>query len=497
MVAALLSVGSIFAGYRIERLLGVGGMGTVYLARNPDLPRSEALKVLAADLSCDPDFRARFIREADVAAGLDHPNIVSVHQRGQSEGQLWIAMQYVEGTNADEALRAVRITAARAVYIVGEIAKALDYSHQRGVVHRDVKPANFLLSQSAGSEERVLLGDFGIARALDATELTSTGSVLATFSYAAPELLAGQGFDGRADLYSLGCALFRLLTGTVPFPVNGGVAAAIAAHLHQPPPKVSDRVPGLSMEMDAVIATAMAKDPARRFASARDLAHAAAQALHERSTIGWSQQSPAPRGISYDAAQGLPEATQGWPSRQHPGGPAAVTTSPPVHGWPHSLPSAAPHRRPRRWLWAAMAAVVVAAAAIAATTMTSHPLKPTPPTITHASPSATTRQSPDEVARATLDDIIQGDDTGVTARFDPTMQSALSAQALGQAWTNYQQALGSYQSHGDPQDVQRGDLTVVNMPLQMEREPGQFRLTVHPDGTIAGLYLLRQGVAVP
>jgi eukaryotic-like serine/threonine-protein kinase len=163
---AMLSVGSVVAGYRIERVLGSGGMGAVYLATNPTLPRYDALKVLNPQLSGNPDFRARFAREADIAARLDHPNIVAVYDRGRTEeGQLWIAMQYVEGTDADKALRAGTMTPARAVHIIGEVAKALDYAHHQGVVHRDVKPANFLLSGAGGPEERVLLGDFGIARA--------------------------------------------------------------------------------------------------------------------------------------------------------------------------------------------------------------------------------------------------------------------------------------------------------------------------------------------
>src|SRR5581483_3019241 len=199
-VVAGLGVGSVFAGYRVERVLGAGGMGTVYLARNPDLPRFEAIKVLSAELSRDADFRARFVREADVAAGLDHPNVVSIYRRGEFEGQLWIAMQFVDCTDADEALRAGAMTPARAVHVVSEVAKALDYAHERHVVHRDVKPGNFLLSGPVGPEERVLLGDFGIARALDDAKLTATGSFMATVSYAAPEVLAGEPFDGRADV---------------------------------------------------------------------------------------------------------------------------------------------------------------------------------------------------------------------------------------------------------------------------------------------------------
>ncbi|MGB6206851.1 serine/threonine-protein kinase, partial [Mycobacterium sp.] len=205
----MLTVGSVVAGYRIERLLGTGGMGAVYLAANPTLPRRDALKVLSAELSLDPDFRARFIREADVAASLDHPQIVSVYSRGHTDdGQLWIAMQFVDGTDADAALRAGAMTPQRAVHIIAEVAKALDFAHAHQVVHRDIKPANFLLSGTPGPGERVLLGDFGIARALDDVGLTATGSVVATVAYAAPEVLSGLRFDGRADIYSLGCTLF-------------------------------------------------------------------------------------------------------------------------------------------------------------------------------------------------------------------------------------------------------------------------------------------------
>ena len=149
----MLKPGAVFAGYRIERPLGAGGMGAVYLVSDPHLPRHDALKVLSADLSRDPDFRARFVREADVAAKLDHPNIVSVYNRGETEdGQLWIAMQFVDGTDADAVLRDGTMTPLRAVHIVTEVAKALDHAHQRNVVHRDVKPANFLLSGPAGPQ---------------------------------------------------------------------------------------------------------------------------------------------------------------------------------------------------------------------------------------------------------------------------------------------------------------------------------------------------------
>ncbi len=286
MAGAAVTIGSVLAGYRIERKLGEGGMGAVYLAANPDLPRSDAVKVLSAELSRAPEFRARFLREADVAARLNHPNIVAVYRRGETPaGQLWIAMQFVDGPDADAALRAGTMAPQRAIRIVGQVALALDYAHSRHVLHRDIKPANFLLAHDlspGADEERALLADFGIARALDEIGLTASGSVMSTVAYAAPEVLAGAPVDYRADLYSLGCSLFKLLTGKTPFWAAGGAPAVMLAHLHQPPPRVTDLAPSLPPALDEVIAMAMAKDPARRYRTAGDLASAAAVALHGR-----------------------------------------------------------------------------------------------------------------------------------------------------------------------------------------------------------------------
>jgi eukaryotic-like serine/threonine-protein kinase len=322
----MLTVGSVVGGYRIERVLGTGGMGAVYLAADPNLPRHIALKVLSAELSRHPDFRARFIREADMASALDHPQIVSVYSRGQTDdGQLWIAMQFVDGTDADAALRAGTMTPQRVVHILAEVAKALDFAHAHNVVHRDVKPANFLLSGAVGANERVLLGDFGIARALDDVGLTATNSVIATVAYAAPEVLSNSPIDGRIDIYSLGCTLFTLLTGKMPFPDTNGVAGVMAAHLFSPPPRVTDLTPWLPAALDQVIAIAMAKDPSARFGSAGALANATAAALHDRTV----------------RAPGVP-----WPGRA------------PVGGRP-----LAPKRRRRRLIGAALATVVLLAAA--------------------------------------------------------------------------------------------------------------------------------------
>ena len=277
---SMFAVGSLVAGYQIEQVLATGATGTVYVAKNPTLPRRDALKVLSADLSGDEAFRERFVREADIASLLDHPNIVSIHNRGEAEnGQLWIAMQYVAGTDAEAALQAGTMTAARAVRIAGEVAKALDYAHQRNVVHHDVKPGNVLLAHGSPDDEQVLLSDFGVARAAGGPDDGSDDSTLAvTLAYAAPEVITGDAIDGRADIYSLACTLFRLLTGKQPFYNAEGTTALALAHLHQPPPRISDHLPEATRQMDVVMARALAKNPADRFNSAREFAAAAAAA---------------------------------------------------------------------------------------------------------------------------------------------------------------------------------------------------------------------------
>ncbi len=279
MLDTMIEVGSVVAGYRVERVLGTGGMGTVYLAKNPTLPRHDALKVLSPEMSRDRSFRERFTREADIVAQFDHPGIVSVYSRGETDGQLWIALQYVDGTDAEEALRAGAMTPHRAIHIISEVANALDYAHQRNVVHHDVKPANLLLSGEVGYAERVFLSDFGVARPIGDADRSMDGAFTATLAYSAPEVIRGQVVDGRADLYSLGCTLFRLLTGRQPFFEAGDAVGTVRAHLAQPQPRVSDHLSWATPDLDAVIARALAKDPAQRFGSARELAAAAAAAV--------------------------------------------------------------------------------------------------------------------------------------------------------------------------------------------------------------------------
>jgi serine/threonine-protein kinase len=185
-----LGRGQAFAGYTIVRLLGSGGMGEVYLAEHPRLPRHDALKVLPADVSADPEFRNRFNREADLAATLFHPHIVGVHDRGEFEGQLWIAMDYVEGTDAGQLMKARYpdgMPEFHVCAIVTAVAAALDYANQRGLLHRDVKPANILLTEPEDGERRIMLADFGIARQLaDVSGLTATNMTVGTVTHAAP-----------------------------------------------------------------------------------------------------------------------------------------------------------------------------------------------------------------------------------------------------------------------------------------------------------------------
>ena len=371
-----LPPGTVVAGYRIERVLGAGGMGTVYLAHHPSLQRRDAVKVLSAELSHDAQFRTRFLREAELAATLDHPNIVTVYDRGETPaGQLWIAMQFVDGTDAGAEFADTRMTVRRALHIVIEVAKALDYAHSRKLLHRDVKPANFLLAGPAGSQERVLLADFGIARALDdATGLTATGTVVATASYAAPETLEGQRVDHRADVYSLGCSLFRLLTGRTPYAEFSGMSATLMAHLLQPIPRATRFAPWLPPAIDDVFARALAKLPDQRFQSAGELAAAAAAVLGSHPQISPPNETATTRNW-----QTPPPPKPLPPPPTMPAGPPLPVPGPPP-GW--AVPP--PKRRTRRW-WvlggaASLAVAVAAIVALTATNTGDHLFTATSPT---------------------------------------------------------------------------------------------------------------------
>jgi len=294
-----LRAGERFAGFAIIRPLGSGGMGEVYLVEHPRLPRREALKVLSPELSADPSYRQRFTREAALAAKLWHPHIVEVRDRGETDGQLWISMAYVEGHDAAGLLSGkypAGMPADQVTPIVTAVASALDYAHSQGTLHRDVKPANILLTDpDSGGDRRVLLGDFGIARELaDPAGLTATGMTLGTLAYAAPEQLNGDDLDGRADQYALAATAYHLLAGTPLFPVTNPVAA-ISRHLTAPPPKISATHPHLAA-VDDVLAKALAKNPADRYPTCTDFAAALAAAAEGagNSASGPTQQAPVP-----------------------------------------------------------------------------------------------------------------------------------------------------------------------------------------------------------
>ena len=353
-----LEAGSTFAGYQIERRLGTGGMGAVYLAKHPRLPRRDALKVLDAGLGADKSFRIRFEREAELTARLDHPNIVSIRDRGIEGDQLWISMQFIDGTDAAGLIQQgpAVLPPARAVNIVAEAAKGLDYAHRHGLLHRDVKPANLLISTD-DEGDKVVVTDFGIARTLDDnTALTSTGSFLATIAYAAPELIEGRTIDHRIDVYALGCTLFEMLTGSVPF-ARPNPVAMMHAHITAPAPHPSEKNRAVPPALDLVIERAMAKDPADRFQTCRDFANAARAAL----TGVAPRPTPPPtavRNFTPPPTQTRPPTASGphpAPSGPHPApsGPHAAASGPhPAPSGPHSPPSgpqrppSEPHRAP-------------------------------------------------------------------------------------------------------------------------------------------------------
>ena len=264
-----LPVGTELVGYRIDGVLGRGGMGIVYLAEDLRLKRKVALKLLSPELAEDERFRERLIAESELAASLDHPNIVPIYSAGDAAGGMFISMRYVEGEDLKRLLSKGPLAPEQALALVAQVAGALDAAHARGLVHGDVKPSNVLVTPEAGHEgaDHVYLADFGLTRRLAEHAVPDgSGQLLGTVDYVAPELIEGREVDGRADLYSLGCVLYECLAGEPPFP-HGSDAAVLFAHLDSEPPTL----PGL----ERVLATALAKSPDDRYSSCRELIEAA------------------------------------------------------------------------------------------------------------------------------------------------------------------------------------------------------------------------------
>ena len=270
-------LGETFAGYEIEEVLGRGGMSEVLRARNPKLGNVVALKLLAPDLAEDEVFRERFVRESRIAASLDHPNVLPIHDAGEADGVPYIAMRFVDGPDLGELLRKGELPAQHAVSIVGQVAGALDAAHERGLIHRDVKPANILIDRYSGLDAapHVYLADFGVAKhTLSRSGLTTTGEFVGTIDYVAPEQIEGKQVDSRTDVYALGCVFYECLTSKKPFDRDSNVAV-MYAHLLEPPPAPSEAREGLPAGVDAVVAKALAKSPDERYATCGELAAAA------------------------------------------------------------------------------------------------------------------------------------------------------------------------------------------------------------------------------
>ncbi len=285
-----LERGVVIAGYRIDEMISRGGMGIVYRATNVALNRIYALKVITPELAQDDQFRQRFMREMRIAASLHHPNIVAIHYAGEHQGLVFFVMDYVHGTDLREVLvKYGPVEPTRAVDLLERLASALDAAHARGLVHRDVKPANILISVQDG-EEHAYLTDFGLARKADTvTGLTAKGLMVGTVDYMAPEQVTGEHTDARTDIYALGCVFYEMLTGEVPYERDNSVAT-LFAHVHAPPPRLEGELSQRYRGFTPVLETAMAKDPAGRYLSAGDFARDAAAALsgnarHVRPTI--------------------------------------------------------------------------------------------------------------------------------------------------------------------------------------------------------------------
>ena len=335
-----LQVGAVVGSYRIEALIGRGGMGTVYLAEQVHLRRRVALKVLPPSLADDPDFRERFIRESQLAASIDHPNIMPVHDANDADGVLYLAMRYVEGSDLKSVLsREGRLSPTKSLAVLEQVARGLDAAHARGLVHRDIKPANVLIEDATG---HVFVTDFGIAKLVSATGITRTGFFLGTIEYAAPEQIEGKLVDRRTDVYALGCLLFTCLAGQPPY-VRDSEVAVMHAHLIEPPPTITELRPELPPALDTVVAKAMAKRPEDRYPTAGALAQALSEALGQ-------QAEPLPTVVEERPAQAAAGTTQRAPGLL--------------------APTATPGPRRRLWLYAAaLLALVGAGVAVAVVTL--------------------------------------------------------------------------------------------------------------------------------
>jgi hypothetical protein len=351
----LLAHGTVVAGYRIDRVLGAGGMGVVYEATQLSLDRTVALKVLAAELGEDATFVKRFRREGRLQAALDHPHIVTVHEAGETEHGLFIAMRLVRGATLKDMILARELDAGRALRLLRPVADALDAAHEAGLTHRDVKPQNILV----GGRDHPYLADFGLTQPAGGTHITATGQFVGTFDYIAPEQIRGEAPTPSVDVYSLAGVLYECLTGQVPFP-GRSQAAVIYAHMATEPPRPTTHRPELPAALDAVLARGLAKDPAARPPTASALIEAAEHAFDRRSRA--VLRPPGPVESPEEVGVREPEAQVSTAEAPVPGrgdGDTPPTSAMPL---PEALRHTRPAARPSRRGWIGVAAAVLIAA---------------------------------------------------------------------------------------------------------------------------------------
>lgn len=363
--------GSMFGPYHLKRLLGRGGMGEVYEAEHTVKEWTVAVKLLSESFSRDPVFRERMKREARTAGRLQEPHVVPVHDYGEIDGQIFLEMRLVEGTDLDSVLKRFGpLTPPRAVAVITQIASALDAAHAAGVMHRDVKPQNILVT----ADDFAYLVDFGIASATTDEKLTQLGTAVGTWKYMAPERFSDAEVTYRADIYALACVLFECLTGVPPYRADSA-GMLVSAHMMDPIPAPSQRRPDIPKAFDAVIARGMAKRPEDRYASAGDLALAAKQALSHpdqdraATILRRSQEAALPTAVNPD-----PRLSTAPPPRPYQ--PAFNTPPPSPSAAPYyqgasanwggpppqfanATPWGQPPPRPRRNVWLIVAAVAV------------------------------------------------------------------------------------------------------------------------------------------
>ncbi len=387
-MAEIPLVGEEFAGYRLLSVLGRGGMSIVFRAENPRLGNVIALKVLDPELANNDVFRSRFLEESRIAASMNHPNVIPIHDTGSSDGLLYIAMRYVSGTDLRQMLKQRGVLPTdETVFLLSQAARALDAAHRRGLVHRDVKPANLLIERGTdeGDPEHVYLTDFGITKHMDGVSgLTSAGALLGTIDYIAPEQVRGMSVLGMADQYSLGCVLYECLTGRLPYEKDFGTAI-MWAHVEEPPIPATRARPGLPPGIDDVFAKVLAKLPGDRYDSCRSFMNDAGHAL------GLSEPMPGSGSIGMMPGSGAvpyPTELAGGYSSSEPSRDRYESRGDPTSSWPVSQPLPPPpttadpivappgpgrpggHRRRGRggaWLVAALALLLVAGAAAGVT----------------------------------------------------------------------------------------------------------------------------------